>query len=383
MRNIIKQVAYPLLFASMVLFGLANRAEGMWLNWLAAALMALGMVLFVLSAIFPPDGKSAASSASSPAHSSERDRFAGDSFYKRMADSAAPEPADEVPAWVYLLAGTISAVGAAAFVLGPNGVSPRTVISFSMIPGGVLLFFAAKVVYGGAIAMRNLMRSIVAVAGFLVLFGGIMTGVLLFAGAFAPENAVLYSILAVAALLAGMALAYYGMKYQQGPEGVAIGRELGFQDAGSDDGVYDSRGEMNGVEVMFNVEQEAARHSRHGSFPAHFRLEVLCACANPRGLRLEIQPEGFLNFSLSGLPKAPHVDYWDYYDIRTNMPDVAAGPLAAAKTGDTVFCEQAGFSRLTVDGNELKLVFELQGYARTSYVRRILHEASRLALAFS
>lgn len=380
MHNIVKQAAYPLLFASMVLFGLANRAEGMWLNWLAAAVMVLGMILFVLSAVFSPGGKSSASPLD---HSAGRDRFAGDSFYKRMADSAAPEPADAVPAWVCLLAGTISAVGAVAFVLGPNGVSPRTVISFSMIPGGVVIFLAGKAVYGGAIGLRNVLRSIVAVAGFLVLFGGIMTGVLLFAGAFAPENTALYAFLAVAALLAGMALAYYGMKYQQGPEGVSIGRELGFQDAGGDDGVYDSRGEMNGVELMFNVEQEAARHSRHGSSPAHFRLEVLCACANPRGLRLEIQPDGFLNFSLSGLPKAPHVDYWDYYDIRTNMPDVAAGPLAAAKTGDNVFCEQAGFSRLTVDGNELKLVFELEGYARTSYVRRILHEASRLALAFS
>lgn len=383
MRNLIKQVAYPLLFASMVLFGLANRAEGMWLNWLAAAVMVLGMVLFVLSAIFPPAGKAGALSAPQPPASQDRDRFAGDSFYKRMAKSSAPGPVDEVPAWVYLLGGTISAVGAAAFVLGPNGVSPRTVITFCMIPGGVVFFLAAKAVYGGAIGLRNVLRSVVAVMGFLTLFGGIMAGVLLFAGAFSPGSRVLYGFLAVAALLAGTALAYYGMKYQQGPEGVNIGRELGFQDAGGDDGVYDSRGEMNGVEMMFNVEQEAARHSRHGSSPASFRLEVLCACANPRGLRLEVRPEGFLNFSLSGLPKAPHVDYWDYYSIRTNMPDVAAGPLAAAKAGDSVFSEQAGFASLTLDGNELKLVFELEGYAGTAYVRRVLDESSRLALAFS
>ncbi|MCM2266668.1 MAG: hypothetical protein NDI60_02715 [Elusimicrobiales bacterium] len=383
MRNIAKRSGTPLIFASMVLFGLANRAEGMWLNWLAAAVMGLGMVLFVLSALFPPAGQPAASSAPPPPRANAHDRFAGDSFYKRMAHSSAPEPIGEVPAWVYLLCGAISVVGAAAFMLGPNGVSPRTVISFSMIPGGPILFLAAKVAYGGAIALRNVLRSIVAVLGFLVLFGGIMTGVLLFAGAFAPENTVLYAFLAAAALLAGMALAYYGMKYQQGPEGVEIGRELGFQDAGGDDGVYDSKGEMNGVEIMFNVEQEAAHHSRHGSSPAHFRLEVLCACANPRGLRLEVQPDGFLNFSLSGLPKAPHVDYWDYYDIRANLPDVAAGPLAAAKAGDSVFNEQTGFSRLTLDGNELKLVFEQEGYAGTQYVHRILEEASRLALAFS
>jgi len=352
----------------------------MWLYWTAAVTMAVGMALFVASA-FISDEKSGPGSV--PPQQAPSPRAFPTGFAKGVPRPSGVHVKDEVPAWVYVASFVISLGGVLAFIFGPNGVSPRTLISFGMIPGGVIFFMGAKAVYGGAIGLRNVLRSLVAFLGFLLIFGGIMGGVLIFAGAFSPDNKALYVFAAAAALLAGAAMTYYGLKYQQGPEGVAIGRELGFQDAGAGDGVYDSKGGMNGVEVMFNVEQVATHTTRHATYPAHFRLEVLCACANPRGLSLEIKPDGLLNFSLSGLPKIPHVDYWDNYDIRSNMPDVATGPLAAAKAGDNVFSEQAGFSGLTLDGNELKLVFELEGYAGTAYVRRVLDESSRLSAAFS
>ena len=378
--QIIKKIAQPLLYGSIALFMVAGKFDGLWLYWVAAAAMAAGMVLFVASAVLP-DEKTGRSAGEPPQASTPRSAHSG--LPRSVPRPSGVQVKDEVPAWAYITAFLMSLGGLLSFLFGPNGISPRTVISFGLIPGGLVFFLAAKAAYGGAIGLRNVLRGLVAFLGFLLLFAGIMGGVLIFAGFFSREHKVFYAVGAAAALLAGAGLTYYGMKYQQGPEGVAIGRELGFQDAGGDDGVYDSKGAMNGVELMFNVEQTAAHSTRHASYPAHFRLEVLCACANPRGLRLEIQPEGFLNFSFSGLPKAPHVDYWDNYEIRANLPDVAVGPLAAAKAGENVFGEQAGFSSLTVDGNELKLVFELEGYAGTAYVRRVLDEASRLAAAFS
>lgn len=89
-----------------------------------------------------------------------------------------------------------------------------------------------------------------------------------------------------------------------------------------------------------------------------------------------------MNFSLSGLPKSPHIDYWDYYGIRANMPDVAAGPLAAAKAGEGVFCDQTGFSGLSLEGNGFKATFSIEGRAGADYVRRALDGVSRLAKAF-
>lgn len=385
MRNIIKQAAYPLLFASMVLFGLANRAEGMWLNWLAAAVMVVGMVLFVLSAIFPPDGKESPSSAPRGA-GTWKSMLGGGAFSGNPAWASAPQLPDEMPAWAYLLCGAISAAGAAAFLLGPNGVSPYTVTSFAMIPGGVVLFFIIKMIYGGARAVSNVILSVMSVAGFLLILGAILTGVLFIAGAF-DDGAARWLLAAGGALPAGLVMVYYGMKYQQSSEGVAIGRALGFSDAegglAGRDGAYDSKGVVNGVELMFNVEQEPAQHSRHGSRPARFRLEVLCRCANPQGVRLEVRPDGFLQFSLSGLPKAYPPEYWEGYDVRTNLPDVVYPRLVAMRPQASVFNEPSGFEGMSLEGREFRFAFDVTGHASTAFVRAVLGDASRLAAVFS
>lgn len=386
MRQLIKQLGYPLLFISIILFGAAKRAEGMWLYWIAAGLMVLGAVLFVLSAIFPPSGE--VGSASSPARvvGGLRGMLGRGAVSGNPVWAAPPPLPDEVPDWGYLLCGAVSAVGAAAFVLGPNGVSPLTVTTFSMIPGGVVLFLGLKVLYGGSRAASNVILSVVAVAGFLLMLAGIMTGVLYFAGGF-DEIPGVWALAAFPALAAGMALAYFGMKYQQSSEGVSIGRELGFQDAkgglSGPDGAYDSKGVMNGVETLVNVEQEPEQHSRHGSRPACFRLEVLCRCANPAGVRLEVRPDGFLHFSLSGLPKVPPPEYWDGYDVRTNAPDVAYPELIAMRPQVSAFNGPNGFAGMSLEGNEFKFTFEVTGYASTSFVRGVLGDASRLAAAFN
>jgi hypothetical protein len=382
MQNL-KKAGYPLMFAAIVLFGYAKRSDGMLLNWIAAGMMVVGMVLFVISAIFPPPDVERGSAA--PVFSPPSGAPAGN-YYREAARRGMAGPPTDVPAWVYGAALLMTGGGAVAFFLGPNGVSPRTVIPFAMIPGGVVFFLACKAWYGGAVGRRNIARGFTALVGFFMVMGGIFTGVLMAAGAF--DRPMLYAAPAVAAFLAGLFLVYYGFKYQQSAEGVAIGRELGFKDAESGffarDGVYDSVGDMNGVEVKINVEQSEPEHTKSGrTIPAHFRLEVLCGCANVRGCRFEVRPDGILSFNLTGLPKLPPLEYWDGYNVMSDSPAAVTQPLQEAKAKSRVFSSEAGLAEISLEGNDLRAVFELEGRAHTSYVRDVLGELTNLSLAFS
>jgi hypothetical protein len=338
-------------------------------------------VFFILSAVFPPSGGASGGSSFSAAVFGSP---AKDDFYKNMSRSSQPPPAkDDVPDWVLIVSVVMALAGGVLYLLGPNGVSVRTVTTFCMMPGGLVFYLIAKVIYGGAAARWNVLRSGLAFVGLGLIFAGFMTWVLVLAGNFAPGVKLFYQLAGVAALLGGIALAYYGIKYQQSSEGLAIGRELGFTEADGGvfgaDGVYDAKGAVNGVEVLFNVEQE----ERYKHSPAHFRLEVLCRCANPRGARLEVSPEGFLDVNLSGLPKLTPPAGWDNYNVMSDSPDVVLGPLAAVKAGESVFSGQAGFSKMKLDGGNFEFVFEMEGHAGTAYVRRVLQEVSRLAAAFN
>ena len=136
--RIIKNLAFPLLIASVLLFNLARRFDGMLLYWVAAGLMCAGMVMFVVSAIFPgPAGSSVPPSGGLSRYFSPSGGRAADSFYGNMARTGQPAAKDEVPAWVTVLSAVVTLLGAVAFLTGPNGVSARTVIPFAMIPGGV------------------------------------------------------------------------------------------------------------------------------------------------------------------------------------------------------------------------------------------------------
>ncbi len=377
MQNL-KKAGYPLMFAAIILFGYAKRSDGMLLSWIAAGMLLAGMALFVLSAIFPPPGGSFSRPARAPS----------DNYYRNAARrAAAPRPRDEAPGWIYLLGGAIIVVGLIGFFFSPDGVHARGVITFAMIPGGVIFIIVGNAVYGGAIGLRNLVRGTVALLGFLLVLGGIFTGVLLAAGNFGAGERLPWAVGAAVSLLAGLALAYYGFKYQQGREGVAIGRELGLRDAESGlfarDGVYDSVGEFNGVEVKINVEQEEAQSHKGRTSPAYFRLEVLCGCSNVRGARLEIRPDGILSFNLTGLPKLPPLEYWDGYNVMSDNTGAVAGPLQAAKAKSRVFSTEYGFQELSVDGGELKAVFSLEGHASAAYVRGVLDELTGLSRALS
>ena len=254
-----------------------------------------------------------------------------------------------------------------------------------LLPAGAVVVIAGQFIYGDSVCRRNIARYAVALVSSLAIIGAIMTGVFIAAGAFDPPQIKTYAGLAVAAFFAGCAGAYYGLKYQQSQEGVAIGRELGFSDADSGptaaDGFYDSKGRLNGVETLFNIEQVPA----YKNTPARFTLEVLCRCANPMGVKLEIRPRGIISgvVGLSTLPKLRLAPAWERYVVRCDQEQAALKPLAEAKNGDDVFTDAAGFSGLELSGTEFKAVFRLEGYVGTAYVKRVLEGVTRLASCFN
>jgi hypothetical protein len=371
----LKKLGFPLLFASIIGFKLAASHGGMALYYVSGGLMIAGGLLIVASVFIRPDEEGPVPGLP-PAPAAE----SGLSF-PLSAGIDVPNP---VPNTVYIAGGLASAAGALVFFTGPDGVNRTSVISFALIPGGILYILGATFFYGDPADRRNILRGAAALISFLMIFGGIMTFVFIAAGAFDQGRGRPYAVLAVFSILLGMWGAYYGMKYQQSAEGRAIGRKLGFTDADgavSSDGAYDSKGVMNGVETLFNVEpQSGGRNS-----PPFFTLEVLCRCSNTRGVALSVRPEGFLGklaISFNSLPRLPGVPYWDFYEVRCDRPDFAQDILAEARHGDNIFNDKAGFLEMSLEGSDFKFAFRSEGYADTAYVYRVLQETSKLASLF-
>ncbi len=380
--KLLRKAGFPLLLLSVAGFNIASRFQGEAVFNLSLAVMVLGGILLVASPFIGSGGDGGGLPAEVPPPPGPR---AGPGFTESVSGAPIPHPSgvevsDFVPAWAVLTGGLASAVGLLAFFVGPNGVNAYTVTSFSLIPGGVLFILGAYFFYGSPATRRNIVRGALALLAFLLIVGAIFLGVLIAAEAFAPENNAKFGFLAVALLLFGMVGAYLGVRYQQSAEGRTIGRELGFVDAsgGGPDGVYDSKGVMNGVEVLFNVEQGSpGKHS-----PPVFRLEALCRCSNVPGVKLSVKPEGLIAVSLGSLPRVPDVPRWDFFDVRCNLPEAALRLLPEARKGVTVFSEGAGFESMLLEGSEFKFVFGLQGYIGTDYTRRVLQEVSHLASRF-
>lgn len=286
-----------------------------------------------------------------------------------------------VPPGIYAAGAVISAAGMAMFFAGPNGVNAYTVSSFALIPGGFLLMILAAFFYGGGPTRRNMLRGALTIVSFLMIMAGIFTGVFIFAGAFSPRNVPPAGAAALVLIAVGMGGAWYGMKYQQSAEGRAIGKELGFADTsgGGDDGHYDSKGRINGLEVLINVEQQPP----HRSAPASFTLEVLCRCANTAGVRLTAKPGSVLGAIPGGIPRVEQVPYWDYYDVRCDQPETALAVLPGFRKGPNVFSDRTGFTGMSLEGGEFIFSFSRTGYAGTAYVRRIAEETSLLASRFN
>lgn len=283
------------------------------------------------------------------------------------------------PVWVYIAGTVLTVAGALAYARDPGGTSPRTLAAFALIPGGLLFIAAGSACYGNSVTRHNLLYGAIALISYFMIGGGIIIGILIAAGAFDQPEVKSYAALGVCSLLAGIAGFYRGMTYQRDRDAIAIGREIGFSctESGpaSTDGPYDAKGRMNGLEVFFKLIPGAR---------AGVTLQVLCRCANPFGVKLEVRPERFLEAPLnfSSLSKIPPVPHWDLYEVRCNFPEFAVNPLSEARKSENVFTDAAGFTGMTLDGKDFKFNF-VYGYADPFYVKGVLAEVSSLAAAFN
>lgn len=381
--KLLKKAGFPLLLLSIAGFNIAPRFQGEAVFNLSLIVMVLGGILLVASP-FMRGGGDGEPAPADPALAVPARRpaavFTGQPSGEPLPLPSGVDVPEFVPAWAILTGGLTSAAGAAAFFMGPNGVNTYSVASFSLMPGGVLFILGAFFFYGSPATRRNIVRGALALLSFLLIVGAIFLGVLIAAEAFAPESNAKFGLLAVVLLVFGMVGAYLGVRYQQSAEGRTIGRELGFLDAsgGGPDGIYDSKGVMNGLEVLFNVEQGSPGKRS----PAVFRLEVLCRCPNVSGVRLSARPEGLIVISLGSLSRVPDVPRWDFYDVRCEPPEAALRLLPEARRGVNVFSDEAGFESMSLEGSDFKFVFSLQGYIGTAYTRRVLQETSLLASRF-
>lgn len=339
---------------------------------LTAAAITLPIYFLFIKRAATPEG------ASSDAGGSPR----GEEPVLRGFDGLDPIP---VPARVYLAGAAASALGTGAYLLAPHGAAARTAAPCALMTGGVLFVLAARVFFGDAVVRRNAALGAAGLISFFLLMGGIYAGGLALYGVFDAAGGARYLLLGACGTLAGIAGLYYSVKYHQDREAVAIGRRLGFVDAdkgpASPDAFYDSKGVMNGVEVLFMIERTGGAGTYY--LPG-FRLEVFCRRADRSGVRLEVRPKGIFNaLSFSSLPLVPCVPRWELYEVRSNRPDLAGKLLSETRAVKDVFAKEAGFSGMSLDEKGFKFTFSEDGDAGVAYIKRVLEAASRLSSAFS
>lgn len=291
-------------------------------------------------------------------------------------------PQDPVPAWIYAAGGAASIIGAILFfVFGMSSFNYFTIAGLVLLIGGILFSVSGKFLFSDTIARHNMTCKGLGIFSFFLMMGGAILGILVYVGAFDQGEGGPWGVLAAALFIAGACAYYYSETRRKDDESLSIGRDLGFKTTATSgsEARYDSKGIINGIEVLINLEQGEP----HKNSPASFTLEILCRCRNTLGMRLAVKPEGPLGIAVGALPRVPDVPYWDFYDIRCDQPQEALRLLPDARRGDNVFTEDSGFRSLGLKGGEFKFVFGLEGYAGTAYVRRVAEEVSRLAARFA
>ena len=290
-------------------------------------------------------------------------------------------PQDPVPVFIYVTGGLTSIFGLILFlVFGLSSFNNFTIAGLILLASGGLCIISGKIIFGDEIARHNLKCKGSWIFSFFLMMAGAILGILVFVGTFDEGRGGPWGVLAAALFIAGTYGYYYSETRRKDEGSLSIGRDMGFTVSAlkGSECLYDSKGRMNGVEILINLEQgEPYRNS-----PASFALHMLCRCKNIRGVRLEVKPEGPLNISIGALPRVPAVPYWDHHDIRCDQPLEALRLLPDARHGENVFTEESGFRSMSLKGNEFKFVFGLQGYAGTAYVRRVAEEVSQLAARF-
>lgn len=325
-----------LLIAGLAAAWLAQRAGLQGAFFSAAGAAAAGLALTLLS-FFPGD--------------KDGGKAASDGVPFRLKTPGVGDPA--APARVLMPGALAAAAGVLLFFFAAPDTYFLYRLAYAFLVGGFSFMAGGYLAYASPARRRNFSKAALALAGLLLLLGGFGGGVLLAVGAIDSPGPALAAGCA-AALLAGAAAAYYGVRFQQSSEGLDIGAALGFSEAdgrAGGDGIYDAKGVVNGVETLIDVEQTPG--GRHSS--ASFTLTVLCRCRNQKELAFSLR---------AGKEPDPETA-----EILARLHFSDAG----------IFSEERGFKRLTLKGGELAAVFGREGYADAVYAKEVVQLVSSLA----
>ncbi|HNW44456.1 MAG TPA: hypothetical protein PKI19_08120 [Elusimicrobiales bacterium] len=285
--------------------------------------------------------------------------------------------------------------GVAGVIANLNGVRFYPRFFYALAAGGFLLVSCHDFFSNGAINRMNYFRVLVKYFSLFLIAVAATLLLILLAGGMTPRPAA-WSLVAAAFAYLGVVGYYYGARFHQNLDAVEIGRRLGFvpADSGflSPDWIYDSKGEVNGVETLFNIEVRAAGGSRFRPPRYTHELEVLCYCANPRAVKLSVKPRGagFFSRGFSSLfrmlrvPRMAPPAGWDGATaVRCSVPEAAALPLSEENQSG-VFSELYGFKEMWLSGSEFKFVFSRTDVPwDEARVKETLNAAARLAARFN
>lgn len=348
----------------------------------AAAVLGAGTLLAsLLALLLRQKGAKGAEASAAPAGGGETGLQAGKATRRKL------------PQGIMAAAFSALALGLAGVIANFNGVELNQPIFWGLALAGFLIFFGYDFAVNGAINRANYFKTALKYFSLLLIgysalqLAGLALDV--YGGRSAARG---LAALALGGL--GVLGYYYGSRFHQNLEAVAMGRAFGFVPAESgvfsEDWIYDSRGEMNGVPALFNIEVTASGGGKYSPTEYAHKLEVLCRCANPHGIKLRVR-EGWTGlwatvlsmFRALGLPKMMRPPAWKGRGrFRANIPERAADCIERSRADTEVFTED--FRELWLSGGELKLVFVSANSAwNESRVKRVLAAATRLAAGFN
>lgn len=294
----------------------------------------------------------------------------------------------EPPRWAAATGFFLICTGLAGLIASSNGIgfNPKACVALAL--AGFVTLFGYDFVKNGAINRMNYVK----VALKYLAVAPLLKGAQLLVRAYG-EHRPSFGLAGAALLYLAWLAYYYGDRFYQNLDAVEIGRRFGFEPAKSGlfagDWIYDSAGEMNGVQALFNIDvvyHPGGRYSR-GSYT--HELAVLCYCDNPAGLRLRVRAgwTGFWSaagsaFRVFSLPQIERPPQWrGEGQFRANLEALVINCLARSGADTAVF--SGAFRELWLSGGELKAVFKRGKEPWTEQeIRKILDSATRLAAAF-
>ena len=304
----------------------------------------------------------------------------------------------KLPPNVTAVAFFLMLMGIAGLIACFNGIDLNRKVCFGLALAGFLGLFGYDFAANGAINRMNYFKIALKYFSMAVLFA---SGAFLLMVIFITCNGAPFTRVLACKVLAALAAGYlgglgyyYGFRFYQNFDAMEIGSAFGFvpADSGifSDDWIYDSKGVMNGVETLFNIEVTSEGGGRYSRTIYYHKLEVLCYCVNPLGIGLSAGDgwDGLIQwvstaFRRMKLEPMQAPEKWKSLgNFRSDLPLKVSENLEKCGADASVFLYD--FKNLSLYRDEFKFVFFRKERPWTEpEVKRILNASTRLAASFN